>query len=77
MDESFIEHHHQISGRASKRTCNVPGIERQSMSALKFEALSANKSMKANIIEVNNNAKQKFKDADPETGGRNKVQAKI
>jgi hypothetical protein len=50
MDESFVKHHHKIAGHASERTCNVPGIERQSMSALNFEALSADKDLKANVI---------------------------
>jgi hypothetical protein len=77
MDESFIEHHHQIDGRATERTCNVPHIEPQIMSALKFEALSADKAVEEKVFQVDSNAKRKFKDADPETEQRMKVQAKI
>jgi hypothetical protein len=28
MDESFVEHYHQVAGCASERTCNVPDLER-------------------------------------------------
>jgi hypothetical protein len=73
MDDFFVEHHHQISGRATERTYNVPDIECQSMSALKFEALFSDKALKAKVIQVNNNANRKFKDVDPETEHRKKA----
>jgi hypothetical protein len=62
---------------ASESTCNVPYLERQSMRALKFEAIAADRDVSSKVIEVNNNTKMKFKDVDPSTGRRRSLQAKI
>jgi hypothetical protein len=55
----------------------VPYLEIQSMCALKFEVIAADIDVSSKVIEVNNNAKRKFKDVDPSTGRRRSVQAKI
>jgi hypothetical protein len=77
MDESFVEHYHQVAGRASERTCNVSDLERQSMCASKFEAIAADRDVSSRVLEVDNNTKRKFKDVGPSTVRRRSVQAKI
>jgi hypothetical protein len=77
VDESFVDHYHQVAGRASERICNVPDIDRQSVCALKFEVIVADRDVSSKVTEVNTNAKRKFKDVDRETGRRRSVQANI
>jgi hypothetical protein len=77
MDESCVDHYHQVAGRASERPCNVPDIERQSVCALKFEATAADRDVSSKVIEVNDNAKRMIKGVEPDTGRRRSVQAQI
>jgi hypothetical protein len=53
MDESFVEHYHQVAHRAHQRFINVSDKERKAVCAVKHETIATDKDVSAHFVKVN------------------------
>jgi hypothetical protein len=60
FDEEFVEQYHQ-KGKTSDARFKTPYMENKSLCVLKHEAISSDKDVMTNMLDVNTNSKRNLK----------------